>query len=112
MWHGAIAKKMSLSIEKVQKRAFRIILGHTYLNYDHALSITGLPTLAARRESLVLSFGESLLKSELFREFLPPSRNVTRTLRSSYLLETPFCRSVRFKTSPIPTIVDLLNKKR
>ncbi|XP_071948970.1 uncharacterized protein [Antedon mediterranea] len=113
VWHGAITKKMANSIETIQKRACRIMLGATYISYDNALEVTGLPSLGARRDTLVLSFGRGLLKSNCFRDMLPPCRGQKRTLRSNTTstgsLLPPRCKTERYQRSAIPTIVKFIN---
>ncbi|XP_071948788.1 uncharacterized protein [Antedon mediterranea] len=105
VWHGAITKKLAHKIEAVQKRALRTILGKNYISYDLALEETQLLSLAARRESLVLSFGQGLIKSALHRDMLPPCRKRKLNLRSNGgNLEVPKCKTDRY-------IVNLLNSK-
>src|SRR5208282_6373359 len=51
VWHPGLTKSQSHSLEALQRRAFRTILSHN-TDYSDALFITGLPTLADRREEL------------------------------------------------------------
>ena len=48
VWHSSITKGEQLDLERVQKVAFRIILKDHYINYTHALRITGMPSLKER----------------------------------------------------------------
>ncbi|XP_035688672.1 uncharacterized protein LOC118424240 [Branchiostoma floridae] len=111
VWHSSITKDQAAKLERIQKRACKIILGIHYTDYASALSTLDLSTLADRRISICATFAESLLRSE-FRDWLPPSRqHVTgRSTRSSEKLDMPLCRTDRYKNSPIPYLVNLLNK--
>ena len=48
VWHSSITEEESTNIERVQKTALRIILGHTYTDYKSALEVTGLDNLSVR----------------------------------------------------------------
>ena len=48
VWHSSITEEESTNIERVQKTALRIILGHTYTDYKSALEFTGLDNLSVR----------------------------------------------------------------
>ena len=52
VWHSSIPQAEITAIERVQKVALRIILDDEYESYDHALRVTGLPTLKERRTNL------------------------------------------------------------
>ena len=74
VWHGGLTVKQSSSLESVQKRALRIILGNEFSSYDDALNICNLTSLSKRRENLCLSFmKKTLSKTNQFQEYLPPS---------------------------------------
>ena len=45
VWHGGLTVKQSSSLESVQKRALRIILGNQFSSYDDALNICNLTSL-------------------------------------------------------------------
>ncbi|CAH1244451.1 MRC2 [Branchiostoma lanceolatum] len=111
VWSPGLTATQSSQIENVQRRACRIILGSNYTRYREARCYLGLPTLQERREQLILKFGRGLLKSNIFREWLPPTRGETsgRTTRSCHKLNTISARTNRFKNSAIPHIVRLLN---
>ncbi|XP_066267508.1 uncharacterized protein [Branchiostoma lanceolatum] len=74
VWHSGLTSALSQKIEKIQRRAVRIILGSDYSGYTDACTILHLPTLHTRRSNLTLNFATSLLSSELYRHFLPPTR--------------------------------------
>ncbi|KAI8484735.1 ATP-dependent Lon protease pim1 [Branchiostoma belcheri] len=74
VWHPGLTVAECQSIERVQRRACRIILGQNYSNYSSALSELSLSTLSQRRHELCRKYAESLLKSPIYRNWLPPSR--------------------------------------
>ena len=51
-WHPGLTRKQSRNIESIQKLAFRIILSHRYISYNHALFVFGVKTLEERRVEL------------------------------------------------------------
>ncbi|XP_035660325.1 polycystic kidney disease protein 1-like 2 [Branchiostoma floridae] len=56
VWHSGLTTALSDRIEKVQRRAVRIILGQSYTSYTDACSDLGLPSLQARRLELITHF--------------------------------------------------------
>ena len=82
-WHPGLTNHQSAQIERIQKRALRIVLGARYETYENALQITQLNSLEVRRYDLCARFARSLQQSPLFRAWLPPLRQhtLTRSLR-------------------------------
>ena len=64
VWHSGLTKKQSASIERVQKVAFRIILGPKYISYACALKSLKAKTLQERRLQLCKQFATKNVKSE------------------------------------------------
>ena len=62
VWSGALTNHDKSSIERIQKRALRIIMGHEYTTYHDVLSMGDLVSLEERRSSLCISFIEKTLK--------------------------------------------------
>ena len=56
VWHGILTQRQSDRLEAVQKKALRIILKKSYLNYDNALQTLKLKPLYLRRKNLCLKF--------------------------------------------------------
>ena len=52
VWGSSITEEDSRALEMVQKVALRIIYLEKYSSYNHALSISGLPKLLERRDTL------------------------------------------------------------
>ena len=111
VWHSGLTGVQSKAIERVQRRAVRIILGRDFTSYRNACSRLGLPSLSSRREDLTRAFATSLRQSDLFRSWLPPERGEIsqRLTRSSNDLDLASCTTERYKKSAIPYMIRLLN---
>ena len=98
-------------LERVQKRACKIILGQAYEGYENALATLSLPTLSQRHKQALYKFGKDLLTHPRHRNFLPqvalPPTRVTR--HQNTLVPIKAQRTDRYKNSAIPTIVSLIN---
>ena len=110
VWSSGLTISQSDELERVQKRALRMI---SYPNFDHyceLLKLFKLETLNDRRVSIT-RFGKCLLTSARHRHFLPLTRNVMsgRNLRNAQKLHTPRTRTQRYNQSTIPSLVHLLN---
>ena len=110
-WSSSLTLTLKKKLERVQKRACRIILGSAYEGYDHALSTLNLPRLSDRHEEVLQKFGQNLLTHHRYRHFLPaslpPPRRVTRHVNKLVPISAP--RTDRYKKSTIPTIVQKIN---
>ena len=111
LWHPAISIAEKVQIERLQKRALRIIMGSDYPGYDNALKMLNLSTMHDRREDLTKKFAKSILNSQKHRKLLPPKRDNVRTLRGNtheQLTETK-CNTDRYYKSTIPYCTRLIN---
>ena len=109
VWHGGLTVKQSSSLESVQKRALRIILGNQFSSYDDALNICNLTSLSERRENLCLSFmKKTLSKTNQFQEYLPPPPP-RKSLRNPKKLTDIKCKTNRMQNSAIPYLINLIN---
>ena len=100
-------------LERVQKRALRIILGIDYISYANALDVCDVDHLSARKEQHSLNFAQSLPKCSRTSKLLPPCRGEIhgRQLRNNAKLTQPRARTNRYACSPIPHYVELINSK-
>ena len=112
VWHSSLTKRETLRLERIQKRCFRIILGHAYESYENALVRLNAVTLEERRKQLTIRFGKALLRSPAHRHLLPPTMGQIhgRATRGHRRLQTIHCRKERYRKSTIPFIVRELNK--
>ena len=111
LWHSSLTITEKVKIERLQKRALRIIMGVDYPGYINALEILNLPSLKNRREELAMKFSKSILKSTKHRKLLPENRNTVRTMRGNIgdQLIAPKCNTLRYYRSAIPYCTRLIN---
>lgn len=110
MWSSGITMAQAQSIERVQRRALRIIAYPHVLPYNDLLNLFNVQLLSHRRNQLTLKFAKSLL-SNRHRYLLPPTRQTVsgRSLRNSTQITMPQMRTQSFKKSPIPSMIGILN---
>ena len=109
VWHSSLTKKLSSDIERIQRIAFRIILGDDYSNYEVACTILATETIEMRREKLCLKFSKNDVKSKktLFNVVLDPSR----TRATGKVVQEFKCNTKRFQNSALPYLPKLLNQQ-
>ena len=56
IWHNSLTQENIENLERVQKNAFRIILGKKYKDYEESLKHLNLDKLSIRRKKLSLKF--------------------------------------------------------
>ena len=112
VWNSSLTLKQTKTIEQVQRRACRIVLGHNFMSYNKALSDCEIESLATRREDHCLKFAEGLADIEWIKDLLPPARleSHSRNLRNAHKISQLRFRTSCFKNSPIPHFIELLNK--
>ena len=108
VWNSGITSKQSNQIEKIQKVAFRIILGHSYMSYEVACTLLSMEPLYIRRIQLCINFGRKDLKknNSLFKK---SSKNI-HTRSAPKLVDEYKCRTKRYENSSLPYLARLLNK--
>ena len=109
VWHSGLTKKLSSDIERVQKIAFRIILGEDYGDYDIACTILETKTLEMRRERLCLKFSRKDIKKET--SLFNVVSNPVRTRSKNRLVQEYKCNTKRFQNSSLPYLSKLLNSQ-
>ena len=115
VWNAGITVCQSDQLERIQKRALRIILGPEYICYDNALQQCNITTLKERRASISLKFAKDLHNSGHFKDWLPIKvrEKVQYSLRNSNNFINIRCRTDRYKNSApsaISYFVKLLNE--
>ncbi|KAI8494379.1 hypothetical protein Bbelb_276050 [Branchiostoma belcheri] len=110
VWHHGLTRKQTATMERVQKRACRIILGQKYTDYTTGLQMCKLDTLEKRRAILCTKFAHSITTSERTADLLPNTRRQEhgRNLRNSNKMTLAPCRTARFQNSPVPSLLSLL----
>ena len=69
--HGCLTEEQSKKLERIKKRARRIILDAKYNSYTEALDLTGLQTLSKRRVQLCTKFAVDCTRSDRYSEWFP-----------------------------------------
>ena len=113
VWHSAITKEEETCLERVQKVCLKVILKHSYDNYEEALMRTGLTTLADRREKLCLNFAIKCTKHEKNCQMFPlndSSHDMSGNMRNHEKYAVQFARTDRLGKSALPYLQRLLNK--
>ncbi len=112
VWHPELTKHQHMALERIQKKACKIMLGNNYSSYEDALIRCNLHGLRNRRNKICLQFANKLVESPKFCHWLPRFRGETgRTLRNAHLLSIPRVRTERHTNSPIPCMVQLWNQE-
>ena len=111
VWHHAIPKYLSEEVERVQKRAFRIILPG--LHYADALKNLNCKTLKERRDELCLKTLNKIAIGGPLSRHIPSTRADAHgyNLRNPNILTLPRCRTERLRRSFIPSTIKLFNNK-
>jgi hypothetical protein len=97
VWHYNIQQYLCEYIEKIQKRASRIILPSQ--KYDEALITTNITSLRDRREKLCEHFFEKNIDNENLKDLLPQTILSGYDLRPICRYHNYVCRTERFKNS-------------
>ena len=110
LFHAGLTAKQASQLEKVQKRALKLIGGFD-LSYKQLLEALKLESLADRREKLCLRLAKQMLQSANHRSLFPPQRGAIsgKETRNSQMLEN-FCCSARLRNSSVPHMTSLINR--
>ena len=111
VWSSGLTLAQIRSLERVQKRALRIIVYPNVLPHSDLLSSLNILSLSERRNQLVIKFAHNLLTSKRHRHMLPPNRQsrCNHNLRNSNNLTMPKMHTQRYKQSPVPSMIRLIN---
>ena len=112
VWSSSLTIELSDNIERVQKVALRICLKDGYLSYENALNITGLQTLAERREMLSVRFARKCVRHPEMNEMFPLNKNVGPVTRDPQKFFVQPANTDRLRNSAIPYMQRLLNQYR
>ena len=109
VWNSGLTKKQVNDIERVQKVAFKIILGCKYVAYEQACAYFHVLTLAERRHNLCTKFAVKLYKSKRCDQFFKKLDKNVRTRQKRLVLETR-CRTKRGYKAPHHYLTRLVNQ--
>ncbi|XP_035663340.1 uncharacterized protein LOC118407032 [Branchiostoma floridae] len=110
-WASALTQRQSAALERVQRRACRLMMGRQFVSYTAALQHIGLERLSTRRQKLCTDFALRVERSPRFSTWLPPTRGQQhgRQLRNSARYQQPTGTN-RYLTSAIPAMIKSLNE--
>ena len=104
VWHSSLPNVLSDDLERIQKRATRIMLPE--LSYKERLAELKLPTLYERRDELCRRFYKTIRRPEdKINDLLPPTNKPVYSLRNPRKTPLFKCRTKRFQNSFIPYAV-------
>ena len=109
VWSSSLTKGEEYDLERIQKVALRIIFSNNYITYEHALSVTNLPTLKSRRTQLSLNFALKCTKSPRTQDMFP-LRSSTVDTRNPEIYDVTKAKTERLGNSSIPFLQRRLNK--
>ena len=99
VYHNGLPKYLSDDLERLQKRALRIIF--PFASYSDALEVCGLPSLCDRREALTTKLFQEICcnTSHKLYHLLPELNESTVNLRNRRKFYVPVCKTNRLKAS-------------
>ncbi|XP_072039541.1 uncharacterized protein [Amphiura filiformis] len=111
VWHSGLTCKQASDLERIQRRAIRTILGYKYISYSKSIQQCNIKKLEDRRVEHCRTFANGLRDSLRTSHLLPPTRISVhgRSLRNAQDHTQLRANTKRFKQSPIPFYVTLLN---
>ena len=113
VWHSSLTDENRTDLERIQKSAFRIILGNRYKNYQNALNLLEMDTLEARREHLCLVFAQKASKHPECKQMFPKhSKNHKMQTRNKDKFKVNHANTDRLKSASIIHMQNLLNKQK
>ena len=111
LWHGGLTLLQSHDIERIQKRALRIIVPH--LKYEEALTTFKLTSSKERREKHCVKLIKQMSgPSHKLNYLLPEKVRDVRHRGTRYNGNNFYnfrCRTERFKNSPLVLAIDKYN---
>ena len=109
VWSSGLTLDQRSRLERLQKRALRIIFRGQYTDYEDILSRSKLSSLEDRRRELCLQFFKNTLScTSQFSNFFQ-KRESNRSLRKSTKIPEFKCKTKRMQCSPLPYLVHLYN---
>ena len=99
VFHRALPGYLSKDLERLQKRALRII--YPGMSYNQALEFSGLPTLFKRREEISSKLFNEVVgdPGHTLHKLLPPKNPANYFLRRNRDFALPLCKTDRCKKS-------------
>ena len=112
VWHSSLTEENRNDLERVQKTAFRIILGQRYKTYQNALNILNLETLDERRNILCLNFAKRTSKHPKLKKMFPLNEKMhSMKTRKQEKYKVQKAQTERLKRSAVIFMQNLLNEQ-
>ena len=109
-FHSSLTVQQSASLEKIQSTCLKIILQDNYQSYSNALQITGLETLAQRREGRCLNFSLKAIEHPQNSRLFPFNDRLNDyNMRVGEPFKVNEARTNSYMNSAIPYCQRLLN---
>ena len=100
VWHKSLTSENVNDLERVQKLAFRLILGTEYTTYENAQNILNIETLSERREALFQKFTLKSLQVNQMKNILKEKNELhPMIIRNTEQFETTRTNTERFRRS-------------
>ena len=109
VWHSGLTLKLSADIERVQRIAVSILLGHADFDYGRSCAMLGLKPLYIRREELCKRFAIKTASPDCRHNDMFKTQTSGYDTRGEYFREH-FCRTKRFFKSALPYLTRKLNQ--
>ena len=112
LWHPGLTHQQEQEIERVQKRAFKIMIGYDdYTDYTSACQTLSLETLKERRDAAFNKLASDIL-SDSAHPLYPTEQLVNGAglpLRRQRKFVVPRAATERYRKSPVPALISLMN---
>ena len=110
VWHSSLTEENINDLERIQKTAFKLILGEKYQTYDKALLKLDMETLSERRTSLCLSFAQKCCKNQKTSDMFPKNdKKHNMETRKPEIFKVQHANTERLRKSSIIYMQHLLN---
>jgi hypothetical protein len=103
-WNSGLTKCQIIDLDKIQKTAFRIILGEIYNSYDVAYTVLNILPLEFRRTDLCTTFATNLYLSPRSGEFVTPDQQL--------IVAEKKCNTKRCYNAPHSYLARLVNQNK
>ena len=110
VFHSGLTMNQSSDIEKIQKRALKLILGDQYSTYNEACSLMSAEPLSDRRDTLCLNFMKRTVKGGQHEDIFMPKTGSNMTRSSNQLIREYTCNTQRYFNSPLVYLSRLYNQ--
>ena len=111
VFHSSLTNEQSRKLENIQKTSLKIILSDNYVNYPAACEMTGLLSLAERRQNRMLSYAKKCISHPENSRFFPLNTALHQDpqIRDREKYKVNFFHGEKYRKSTIPTCQRLLN---